>query len=522
MHSTSNRATKFRHVVPDVLELDAAETAVLSVLMLRGAQTVGELKGRTERQHRFDSIDEVGAVLAALAGRDDPLVRQLERQPGQKDARWVHLLAPFDRRSAVAASATGAVRRQPTPPIARRDAYGEATAEFYDLLATDMWDTLRAAAARPARRRRSRRRPDHRRRQRQRDRPAPTCAPPSPGAEVFAIEPSKAMRVALHARLTEFPELREQHDRGPQPIFGEARLPKQASAMVLSAVYRPPVRRRARAAVAVHRRADAGRRAGRDRRAAARSPARLRPSSSTRELPVGDYVYEGWQSGTPIDERRMSVDADLQGRRRRRPAPRSPSTRRRRRGGATRVDDIRAEIAAVRADADRARGLRGRAPAERLTMRAGAARRARPCRVVVDGETVDGRRDRARAVRAGRRHARRHAANWPTRMADKIWNLRVLDDADGRDEPLARRSSPRDGEPAEVLVVSQFTLYGNTDKGRRPSWIDAARPEHAEPLVDAVVARLRALGCTVATGRFRTEMKVELVNDGPVTLMLEV
>ncbi|HZI43743.1 MAG TPA: YceH family protein, partial [Ilumatobacter sp.] len=102
VHSTSNRAIKFRHVLPDVLGLDAAETAVLSVLMLRGAQTVGELKGRAERQHRFDSIDEVGAVLTALAGRDDPLVRRLERQPGQKDARWVHLLAPFDAAPAAA------------------------------------------------------------------------------------------------------------------------------------------------------------------------------------------------------------------------------------------------------------------------------------------------------------------------------------------------------------------------------------------------------------------------------------
>jgi D-tyrosyl-tRNA(Tyr) deacylase len=80
----------------------------------------------------------------------------------------------------------------------------------------------------------------------------------------------------------------------------------------------------------------------------------------------------------------------------------------------------------------------------------------------------------------------------------------------------------RDGGEAEALIVSQFTLYGNTDKGRRPSWIDAARPEHAEPLVEAVVARLRSLGCKVGTGRFRTEMHVELTNDGPVTLMLEV
>ena len=73
-----------------------------------------------------------------------------------------------------------------------------------------------------------------------------------------------------------------------------------------------------------------------------------------------------------------------------------------------------------------------------------------------------------------------------------------------------------------MLVVSQFTLYGDTSRGRRPSWIAAARPEVAEPLVDEVVAALRALGATVATGRFRADMQVELVNDGPVTLLLDV
>ena len=73
-----------------------------------------------------------------------------------------------------------------------------------------------------------------------------------------------------------------------------------------------------------------------------------------------------------------------------------------------------------------------------------------------------------------------------------------------------------------MLVVSQFTLYGDTSRGRRPSWIAAARPEHAEPLVAAVVERLRELGATVATGRFRTEMRVALVNDGPVTVILDV
>jgi D-tyrosyl-tRNA(Tyr) deacylase len=101
-------------------------------------------------------------------------------------------------------------------------------------------------------------------------------------------------------------------------------------------------------------------------------------------------------------------------------------------------------------------------------------------------------------------------------LADKIWNLRVMDDADG-----VMNLSIADTTKA-VLVVSQFTLYGDTSRGRRPSWIAAARPEHAEPLVDLVVERLRDLGATVATGRFRTEMQVALVNDGPVTILLEV
>ena len=74
---------------------------------------------------------------------------------------------------------------------------------------------------------------------------------------------------------------------------------------------------------------------------------------------------------------------------------------------------------------------------------------------------------------------------------------------------------------AEILVVSQFTLYGDTSAGRRPSWIAAARPDQAEPLVEHVVATLVDLGATVATGRFRAEMQVSLVNDGPVTVLLD-
>jgi D-tyrosyl-tRNA(Tyr) deacylase len=101
------------------------------------------------------------------------------------------------------------------------------------------------------------------------------------------------------------------------------------------------------------------------------------------------------------------------------------------------------------------------------------------------------------------------------RLADRIWNLRLFDD----DAGVMNRSAADVG--AEILVVSQFTLYGDTTKGRRPSWIAAARPEHAEPLVESLVAELHRLGATVATGRFRAEMKVTLVNDGPVTVILD-
>jgi D-tyrosyl-tRNA(Tyr) deacylase len=103
-----------------------------------------------------------------------------------------------------------------------------------------------------------------------------------------------------------------------------------------------------------------------------------------------------------------------------------------------------------------------------------------------------------------------------TKLAGKLWNLRIMDDDSG----IMNRSVA--DTTREVLVISQFTLYGDTSAGRRPSWIAAARPEHAEPLVDAFVGELRTLGATVRTGRFRTDMLVELVNDGPVTVTLEV
>ena len=102
------------------------------------------------------------------------------------------------------------------------------------------------------------------------------------------------------------------------------------------------------------------------------------------------------------------------------------------------------------------------------------------------------------------------------KLAEKLWHLRVFDDGTG-----AMNHSIAD-EGGEILVISQFTLYGDTSRGRRPSWIAAARPEQAEPLIELLIEHLRGLGADVATGRFRAHMLVELENDGPVTLTIDV
>lgn len=103
----------------------------------------------------------------------------------------------------------------------------------------------------------------------------------------------------------------------------------------------------------------------------------------------------------------------------------------------------------------------------------------------------------------------------PARLAEKIVNLRVFPDAEGRmNLPLADAGG-------EILVVSQFTLYGDVRRGRRPSWTGAAPPEVAEERIEAFARALEALGVRVARGVFRAQMEVELVNDGPVTLVLD-
>ena len=103
-----------------------------------------------------------------------------------------------------------------------------------------------------------------------------------------------------------------------------------------------------------------------------------------------------------------------------------------------------------------------------------------------------------------------------TKLARKLWHLRIFADANGLMNLSVADTS------GEVLVISQFTLYGDTRKGRRPSFVAAAEPDQAAGLIDELAAELRLLGATVATGSFGAMMDVELINDGPVTLMLEV
>ena len=129
------------------------------------------------------------------------------------------------------------------------------------------------------------------------------------------------------------------------------------------------------------------------------------------------------------------------------------------------------------------------------------------------GDRVTGRIERGLLALVGFTHTDDDARLvW---MADKVVGLRIFGDA----EQKMNLSVTEAG--GSILVVSQFTLYGDADKGRRPSFVDAARPEQAIPLYERFVALLRERGVKVETGEFGAMMDVELVNDGPVTMMLE-
>ncbi|GAA0333698.1 D-aminoacyl-tRNA deacylase [Streptomyces blastmyceticus] len=129
--------------------------------------------------------------------------------------------------------------------------------------------------------------------------------------------------------------------------------------------------------------------------------------------------------------------------------------------------------------------------------------------VVVGGETVGEIIGQGLCVLVGVTHE--DTAEKAGQLARKLWSLRILED---------ERSCSDVGAP--LLVISQFTLYGDARKGRRPTWNAAARGDVAEPLVDAVVSQLRALGAHVETGRFGADMKVSLTNNGPFTVLVEV
>jgi len=132
--------------------------------------------------------------------------------------------------------------------------------------------------------------------------------------------------------------------------------------------------------------------------------------------------------------------------------------------------------------------------------------------VTVDGQLI-GRIDKGFVILLGVTHTDTETeAEW---LARKVAGLRVFEDKYGK------MNATLADVGGELLVVSQFTLYGDARKGRRPSYTDAARPEQAEPLVDYFIDQLRGMGYNVATGLFGANMDVEIHNDGPVTLMVE-
>jgi D-aminoacyl-tRNA deacylase len=137
------------------------------------------------------------------------------------------------------------------------------------------------------------------------------------------------------------------------------------------------------------------------------------------------------------------------------------------------------------------------------------AQRVIQASVTVDGEVIGSIDEPGLLVLVGVTHD--DTETKARKLAAKLWGLRILD---------GEKSCSDINAP--LLVVSQFTLYADTAKGRRPSWGNAAPGPIAAPLVDSVVAELRRLGATVETGSFGADMKVALVNDGPMTILIEI
>ena len=150
--------------------------------------------------------------------------------------------------------------------------------------------------------------------------------------------------------------------------------------------------------------------------------------------------------------------------------------------------------------------------------------RARDARVSVAGEIVGSFDGPGIVLLVGVSHDDDHAK--AATLADKVYGLRIFEHHHARDLACLPPSAPKEVSARDlglpVLVISQFTLYAETKKGRRPTWEGAAPGPIAEPLVDAVADALRGLGADVATGRFGADMQVTFTNDGPMTVIVEV
>lgn len=150
--------------------------------------------------------------------------------------------------------------------------------------------------------------------------------------------------------------------------------------------------------------------------------------------------------------------------------------------------------------------------------------RAQDARVSVDGEIVGSFEGPGIVLLVGVTHD--DDASTAQTMAEKVYGLRVFEHRHASDRACLPPSSPREVSARDlglpVLVISQFTLYAETKKGRRPTWDRAAPGEMAEPIVQAVADALTRMGAQVSTGRFGADMQVTFTNDGPMTVILEV
>lgn len=139
--------------------------------------------------------------------------------------------------------------------------------------------------------------------------------------------------------------------------------------------------------------------------------------------------------------------------------------------------------------------------------------RASRASVTVDGEVI-GEIGTGLCVLVGVTHDDTQVE--AVKLAEKLWKLRIFTD---EDDKMNHSVADVGGQ---VLIISQFTLYGDAKKGNRPSYMAAARPEQAESIIDGVIWKLQELGAVVAAGRFGADMKVDLVNDGPVTIIIDL